>query len=166
MRMRWPSRVPGLMRTSSDSVRSTRPSPWQTLHTVRFLPLPPQRGHGMLNFMLPLFCVICPLPLHSRTDAGTLDVALPMTVPADLQMRDAELHHRAPDRVPKANVHLVFEVAARLGALLHRLAASAAEDAGEDVAESAATGPAAAAPAPSEKSLKSKPLKSKGTSCV
>ena len=28
--MRWPSRVPGLMRTSSDSVRLTTPSPWQT----------------------------------------------------------------------------------------------------------------------------------------
>ena len=60
--MRWPSRVPGLMRTFSDSLRSTRPSPWQTGHTVRFLPLPPQRGQMTLNFMLPLFCVIWPLP--------------------------------------------------------------------------------------------------------
>src|SRR5271167_4985072 len=81
-------------------------------------------------------------PFAFRADAWTFDVAVPMTGPADLEVRDIELHHRASDRIPEADIYLVFEVAARLGTLLHRLAASTAEDAGKDVAEAAATGPA------------------------
>ena len=51
-------------------------------------------------------------------------------------MRDVELHHRALDGLPEADVHLIFQVVARFGTL-HLLAAPAAEDVGEDVAEPA-----------------------------
>ena len=64
MRMRCPSRVPGLMRTSMVSLRGIAPSPPQTLQVVRSRPVPPQRGQGTLNFIPPLDCVIWPLPPH------------------------------------------------------------------------------------------------------
>src|ERR1035441_7157665 len=70
------------------------------------------------------------------TLAGALKEALAMAAGADFAAWNGELHLRALDRLPEANVHLVFQIVARCG-MLHRLLTSAAEDAGEDVAESA-----------------------------
>src|SRR4029079_818574 len=64
MRIRWPSRVPPLILTSSGWTRSTLPSPWHTGHVEIFFPVPWQRGHCTLNFMRPPVCSIVPLPLH------------------------------------------------------------------------------------------------------
>ncbi len=71
------------------------------------------------------------------TDARAFDVALPVTVPADFQVRDVELHHRALDGLPEAYVDLILEVVARFGSLCNVLLSAAPEDVGEDVAESA-----------------------------
>ena len=64
-RILCPSRVPGLIRNSSGSVRYTTPSPWHVAHAFCALPLPPQCGHWMLNFIRPPICVTCPVPWHS-----------------------------------------------------------------------------------------------------
>src|SRR5664280_2462907 len=70
------------------------------------------------------------------TLAWALKEALAVAVGADFAAWNGELHLRALDRLPEANVHLVFQIVARCG-MLHRLLTAAAEDAGEDVAESA-----------------------------
>src|SRR5205085_11284179 len=64
-RIRCPSRVPALIRTSRGSVLVTTPSPRQLGQLERFFPVPWQRGHCTLNFIRPPVCVICPLPPHS-----------------------------------------------------------------------------------------------------
>src|SRR5664280_2676980 len=70
------------------------------------------------------------------TLAWALKEALAVAVGADFAAWNGELHLRALDRLPEADVHLVFQIVARCG-MLRRLLTSAAEDAGEDVAESA-----------------------------
>ena len=118
MRMRWPSRVPALMRTSSGSVFVTVPSPWQVGQVVRFLPVPWQRGHCTLNFMRPPVCVICPVPLHSGHLPGASRKPWPWQVRADILARDVQAHHAAADRRPERNVDLIFEIGAGLRAFL------------------------------------------------
>ena len=159
---------PALMRTFSDSLRSTRPSPWQTGQTVRFLPLPPQRGQVTLNFMLPLFCVICPFAVALRTFAGLFDEALAVAIAADLEPRDVELQLGALDRLPEADVHLVFQIGAGLADAASASTPPPRPKMLEKMSRNPPPVPARrpAAPAPSAKSLKSKPLKSKGTSWV
>ena len=66
-----------------------------------------------------------------------------MAIGAALQMRHAELQLRSFDGLPEADIHLVFQIAARL-LLRDRIATSAAKDAREDVAESPACGRTAA----------------------
>ena len=63
-RRREPLRAPGGMRTSTVSVRVTRPSPPQVGQALRSLPVPPQRGQVRLNFMAPAIWVTLPVPLH------------------------------------------------------------------------------------------------------
>ena len=63
--MRWPSRVPALMRNSTVSVRVTVPSPWQVAQAFEMRPVPLQLGQVMLNFIRPPICVTWPVPLHS-----------------------------------------------------------------------------------------------------
>ena len=46
-RMRWPSRVPALMRNSTVSVRVTVPSPWQLAQSFEDFPVPLQLGQVM-----------------------------------------------------------------------------------------------------------------------
>src|ERR1035438_6003269 len=70
------------------------------------------------------------------TLAWALKEALAVAAGADFAAWNGELHLRALDRLPEANVHLVFQIVARCG-MLHRLLTSAAKHAGEDVAESA-----------------------------
>ena len=53
------------MRNSSGSRRVITPSPSQVAHAFCTLPVPPQRGHWMLNFIRPPICVTCPEPWHS-----------------------------------------------------------------------------------------------------
>src|ERR1017187_4743474 len=64
-RILCPSRVPALMRNSSGSRRVTTPSPLQVGQPLCTLPVPPHRGHWMLNFIRPPICVTWPVPLHS-----------------------------------------------------------------------------------------------------
>src|SRR5271165_5892262 len=85
------------------------------------------------------------LAVALRTFAGLLDKALPATMSADLEARNVKLQLGALDRLPEADVDLIFQVGAGLG-MLHRLGCAApVEDAGEDIAETTA----AAAGAPS-----------------
>src|SRR5450755_3959223 len=79
-RMRCPSRVPALMRTSSGSDFATMSSPWHVGHVVRFFPVPWHRGHCTLNFMRPPVCVICPVPLHSGHFPGASSDPCPWQV--------------------------------------------------------------------------------------
>src|SRR5260370_129839 len=65
------------MRTSTVSVRGTRPSPWHVGHTFLRRPLPSQRGHVRLNFIAPAICVTVPLPSHSGQTVVPLP-ALPL----------------------------------------------------------------------------------------
>src|SRR5712671_4387227 len=69
-RTRPPLATPAGMRTSIVSDRRTRPSPPQVLHTVRSLPVPPQRVQGTLKRILPAACWIVPLPLHTGQVCG------------------------------------------------------------------------------------------------
>ena len=79
-RMRWPSRVPALMRKSTVSVRLTTPSPWQVAQSLLMRPVPLQRGQGMLNFMRPPICVTWPVPWHSGHCVGPPVEACPWQV--------------------------------------------------------------------------------------
>ena len=63
-RSREPLRAPGGMRTSTVSVRVTRPSPPHVGQALRSLPVPPQRGQVRLNRMAPAIWVTLPVPLH------------------------------------------------------------------------------------------------------
>jgi hypothetical protein len=78
-----------------------------------------------------------------RTCHGRTDNALTAAVRAGIKARYVQAHDGTADRVPKTDVYLVFEIGAALGFMPHLRtgpAASAAEDAGEDVAEAARAG--------------------------
>src|SRR5262252_8618932 len=63
-RRREPFCAPGGIRTSTDSGRSTRPSPWQVGQTLCNFPVPEQRGQVRLNFMEPAIWLTLPEPPH------------------------------------------------------------------------------------------------------
>ena len=115
-----------------------RPSPWQTGHTVRFLPLPPQRGHTTLNFMLPLFCVICPLPWHSGHWPGLSRKPWPWQL-VQTSRRGIVSCISVPLIACQKPTFTWYSRSSPGFGPRHRRLAPAAEDAGEDVAESAAT---------------------------
>src|SRR6266550_2797445 len=112
MRMRCPSRVPALIRTSRGSVRSTVPSPWLTA----------QASHVELHASTGL--LDCPLAFALRTYARRLDVAIPVTIAADIAAGEVQAHDASADRRPERYVHLVFEICPRLRAFLRGGAAT------------------------------------------
>jgi hypothetical protein len=74
-----------------------------------------------------------------RTYSRSLDVAVAVTISADIASRDVDLHHPAADRGPERNIDLVLKIGPRLRPLVHGLTARAArKDVGEDVAKPAA----------------------------
>src|SRR5207253_11359088 len=77
----------------------------------------------------------CPLAFALRTYARRLDVAIPVTIAADIAAGEVQAHDASADRRPERYVHLVFEICARLRAFLRCGAAASAENSGEDVAE-------------------------------
>ena len=79
-RIRCPSRVPALMRNSSGSRFVSTPAPSHVLHSFCTLPLPPQRGHWMLNFIRPPICVTWPDPWHSGHSIAPPTTARPLHV--------------------------------------------------------------------------------------
>ena len=83
-----------------------------------------------------------------RTGCGRTHHAAAVAIRAGIKTRDVQAHHRAADRVPEADVHLIFKVGAALWPNFRgRAATPTAKDAGEDVAKAACarlspTGPA------------------------
>src|SRR5437879_9790745 len=77
----------------------------------------------------------CPLAFALRTYARRLDVAIPVTIAADIAAGEVQAHDASADRRPERYVHLVFEICPRLMAFLSDGAAASAENSGEDVAE-------------------------------
>src|SRR5207247_4592424 len=60
----------------------------------------------------------CPLAFALRTYARRLDVAIPVTIAADIAAGKVQPHDASADRGSERDVHLVFEICARLGAVL------------------------------------------------
>src|ERR1700679_1674116 len=79
-RILCPSRVPALMLNCSGSLRVTTPAPSHVGQAFCTLPLPPHRGHWMLNFIRPPICVTCPLPWHSGHSMLPPSPAFPLHV--------------------------------------------------------------------------------------
>src|SRR5437870_11437753 len=77
----------------------------------------------------------CPLAFGFLTYARRLTVASPVTIAADIAAGKVQPHDASADRGPERDVHLVFEICARLGAFLRGGAAASAENSGEDIAE-------------------------------
>src|SRR5436309_15558955 len=73
-RRREPFCAPGGMRTSTLSEWASRLSPWHVGQTFFRRPLPLQRGHVRLNFMLPAIWVTVPAPLHCGHAAEPLSL--------------------------------------------------------------------------------------------
>src|SRR5205807_10228180 len=69
-----------------------------------------------------------PLALTLRTYARRLDVAIPVTIAADIAAGEVQAHVASADRRPERYVHLVFVICPSLRDFLH---ARAAESAGK-----------------------------------
>src|SRR5438552_14724505 len=87
-----------------------------------------------------------PLAFALRTYARRLDVAIPVTIAADIAAGEVQAHDASADRRPERYVHLVFEICPRLRAFLRGGAAASAENSGEDVAETSRASTSAPAP--------------------
>src|SRR5207247_6643311 len=77
----------------------------------------------------------CPLAFALRTYARRLDVAIPVTIAADIAAGEVQAHDASADRRPERYVHLVFEICPRLRAFLRGGAAASDENYGEEVGE-------------------------------
>src|SRR5271169_4773016 len=78
------------------------------------------------------------LAMTLRTLSRSFNVAIAVAVSADIAPRDIQLHHPAADCRPEWHVDLILKIAARFGAFVDGLAASAAsKNAGENIAEAA-----------------------------
>src|SRR5437016_10083208 len=88
----------------------------------------------------------CPLAFALRTYALRLDVAIPVTIAADIAAGEVQAHDASADRRPERYVHLVFEICPRLRAFLRGGAAASAENSGEDVAETSRASTSSPAP--------------------
>src|ERR1051325_11351030 len=74
-----------------------------------------------------------------RAFARGLDMSRAMAVAAGVASRNVETHDAAADRCPERHVDLIFEIGTRLWAFFcYARPAASAEDAREDVAETAA----------------------------
>src|SRR5947199_785478 len=76
-----------------------------------------------------------PLALTLRTYARGFDIAISVTIAADIAAGEIQPHDASADRRPERHVYLVFEVGTRLRTFLRGGAAASAENSGEDVAE-------------------------------
>src|SRR2546427_5245865 len=76
----------------------------------------------------------CPLAFALRTYARRLDVAIPVTIAADIAAGKVQPRDASPDRRPEPDGHLVFEICARPGGLLRCGGAASPANSGEDVA--------------------------------
>ena len=114
IRMRCPSRVPALMRTSSGSVRLTVPSPWQigAGGNVLARSLAARAWHVELHAPTGLRDLTSSVAL--RTFARRLGITLPMTIRASVLARNVKAHHAAANGRPEWHVDLIFQVRARL----------------------------------------------------
>jgi hypothetical protein len=121
--MRWPSRVPGLMRNSSGSRRVTTPAPSQVALDVEL--------HASAH-LGDLAGAVALGAFH-----GTAGGGLAFAGGAELLALDFEAGGAAADGGPEVDGDLVFEVGAGLGALLLGCALASVEHAGEDVLERA-----------------------------
>ena len=91
-----------------------------------------------------------------------------VAIAADVAARDVQPHDAAADRRPERNVDLIFEVGSLAPGLLRiRPRHPSAENAGENVAEAAATASRSSLTSARtlKQSEKSNPPKSKGTPC-
>src|SRR2546427_1284883 len=87
-----------------------------------------------------------PLALTLRTYARGFDIAISVTIAADIAAGEIQPHDASADRRPERHVHLVFEVGTRLRAFLRGGAAASAENSGEDVAETSRASTSSPAP--------------------
>src|SRR5256886_15893996 len=76
----------------------------------------------------------CPLAFALRTYARRLDVAIPVTIAADIAAGKGPPHDAPAERGPEPGGHLVFEDCGPPGGLLRGGAAPAAANSGEEVA--------------------------------
>ena len=149
-------------------MRCTRASPWQTGQTVRFLPRAAAARAGDVELHAAALLRDLALAVTLGTLARLLDVALAVTVAADLQARNAQLQLGAADRLPerRRSPGIRGRCQVRPVAPLRRVHRHRRRCWRRCRGNHRRAARRPAAPAPSEKSLKSKPLKSKGTSCV
>src|SRR6185503_14637546 len=82
-----------------------------------------------------------PFAMALWADARLFNVSAAVAMAADILPRDVQAHHASANRRPERHVHLIFEIAPRFRALLHRRpSAASTENAAEDIAEPAPTG--------------------------
>ena len=165
-RMRWPSRVPGLMRNSTVSVRVTMPSPWQVGQSFEIWPRAVAARAGDVELHAAAHLRHLARAVALGTLCAASDVRLAMAGGAGLLAIDLDARLAAADGGPEVDRGLILEVGAGLRAsrtLLRMLRAG--KNAGKNISEAArAAAPEAllSCPGPPEKSEKSKPPKSMG----
>ena len=74
------------------------------------MPVPPQRGQATLNFIPPPDCVMWPLPWHCGQVVRRSHYTATVAVGTGIKARDVQAHYRAADRVPEADIDLVFQI--------------------------------------------------------
>src|SRR5207244_6034568 len=87
-----------------------------------------------------------PLALTLRTYARGFDIAISVTIAADIAAGEIQPHDASADRRPERHGYLVFEVGSRLSAFLRGGAVASAENSGEDVAETSRASTSSPAP--------------------
>jgi hypothetical protein len=138
------------MRTSTVSEVVSRPSPWQEVHTLRTLPLPPQRGHVRLKRMARHLRDVARALAHPGKPCWRAPRSTSAAGSADFLAVDIQTDLRAANGLPEAHVQCVLEVGAALR-LRGVLLASASEKLPEQIVKAAAkTGlaPASVLPPP------------------
>src|SRR6267378_4410295 len=103
-------------------------------------PMTPRTSHVELH--PPAGLLNRPFALALRTNPRRLDVAIPMTVPANIATRNVKAHHTTANRRPEGSVDLVFEIVARFRPAV--LGRSATSPAGKNIRENIAEAPTAA----------------------
>jgi len=74
-----------------------------------------------------------------RALAGRFQIAISVTITANIPPGNVEPHDSATDRRPERNVDLIFEIGTRLRTFLSSRSAPSAENSGEDVAEASSS---------------------------
>ena len=132
-RMRWPSRVPGLMRNSAVSVRATVPWPLQVCTCL--LHLSSTAAAWALDIEFHPSAHLCHLAgaVAFRANHFAALGSRAMTGRARHLTSDLQLQRAAANRRPEIDIHLIFEIATglRTGFLLVTV-----EHAGKNISKS------------------------------